>query len=174
MALVVQCSDASSSPFSPPSSILFFSRLPLLPSSFMAYRKPSQLASTYPAQFTISTLQQTPFLLYTNKLVQIKLPAPPANTAEGGKASLQPECTVPVSEREIEAVQARKTFLPSWGFRTLNILTKSRKYIWHWRTVQEISLIQPNNRQEFTTVNPSSVQDNSSRKLFPRGFFGSF
>jgi len=110
MALVVQCSDASSSLFSPPSSILFFSRLPLLPSSFMAYRKPSQLASTYPAQFIISTLERTPFLLYTNKLVQIKLPAPPANAAEGGKASLQPECTVPVSEREIEAVQARKTF----------------------------------------------------------------
>jgi len=48
-----------------------------------------------------------------------------------------------------------RRFLPSWGFRTLNILTKSRKYIWHWRTVQEISLIQPNNRQEFTTVHPA-------------------
>lgn len=55
-------------------------------------------ASTYPARFTISTLQQTPFLLYTNRLVQIKLPAPPANTAEGGKASLQPKCTVSMSE----------------------------------------------------------------------------
>ncbi|KAJ4840439.1 hypothetical protein Tsubulata_030692 [Turnera subulata] len=52
---------------------------------------------------------------------KLDVPAPPSNTAVGGKASLQPKCTS-VTDREIEAIQVGINlflliFMYSLGFR---------------------------------------------------------
>ncbi|KAJ4822617.1 hypothetical protein Tsubulata_020948 [Turnera subulata] len=54
----------------------------------------SATANTAPRQFSMS---------------KSDVPAPPSNTAVGGKASLQPKRT-PVTDREIEAIQLGAVF----------------------------------------------------------------
>ncbi|KAK4839752.1 hypothetical protein QYF36_024657 [Acer negundo] len=70
-------------------------RIPLI--KFPQRHPPSSSSGTKAA----STKENTHKIL--NSRTSSDVPAAPINTAEGGKASLQPKRT-PVSEREIEAV----------------------------------------------------------------------